>query len=163
MQPQAVREEHLNLRPADKNDRYLLAAADQKDGTRDERLARVIHAKFEAGLLKPYDYVSGYRRLMKWMESHVSYCVRFVEGYSLCWSIDVTGFSSKNFADFVRVPSCFPSKLQHPEVGEADQNCIGDRCFVDRPGPRVHRRGIRASPARLRSVTYWTILQTLTW
>jgi hypothetical protein len=65
-------ETHLNIKPADKNDRYLLAAADQKDGSRDERLARVIHAKFEAGLLKPYDYVSGYKRLMRWMESHVS-------------------------------------------------------------------------------------------
>jgi hypothetical protein len=67
----APQEAHLNLKPADKNDRYLLAAADQRDGSRDVRLARVIHAKFEAGLLKPYDYVSGYKRLNRWMESHV--------------------------------------------------------------------------------------------
>lgn len=64
-------EVHLNLRPATSGDGYSLAAADQQDGSRDERLARVIHAKFEAGLLKPYDYVSGYRRLMHWMDTHV--------------------------------------------------------------------------------------------
>lgn len=45
--------------PANKSERYLLTAADQKDGPRDERLARVIHAKFEAGLIKPYDCASG--------------------------------------------------------------------------------------------------------
>lgn len=68
---EGAHEAHLNLKPASSRDGYSLAAADQRDGTRDERLARVIHAKFEAGLLKPYDYVSGYRRLMHWMDSHV--------------------------------------------------------------------------------------------
>jgi hypothetical protein len=43
--------------PKDKTERYLMTAADQKDASRDERLARVIHAKFEAGLLQPHDYV----------------------------------------------------------------------------------------------------------
>lgn len=70
--PTESNEVHLNLRPSNQNDRYLLAAADQKEGSRDERLARVIHAKFEAGLLKPYDYVAGYRRLFRWMESNMS-------------------------------------------------------------------------------------------
>lgn len=62
--------------PADKTERFLLTAADQKDGSRDERLARVIHAKFEAGLLKPYNYVAGYTRLMRWMESQCASCCR---------------------------------------------------------------------------------------
>ncbi|KAH8927638.1 hypothetical protein BT69DRAFT_1347156 [Atractiella rhizophila] len=48
-----------------RTERYLLAAADQKDGSRDERLARVIRAKFEAGLLRPYNHVAGYTRLSK--------------------------------------------------------------------------------------------------
>ena len=39
--------------PANKRERYLLAAADQKDGPRDERLASVIKAKLDAGLIKP--------------------------------------------------------------------------------------------------------------
>lgn len=50
-----------------RTERFLLTAADQKDGSRSDRLARVIHAKFEAGLLRPYNHVAGYTRLMKWM------------------------------------------------------------------------------------------------
>jgi hypothetical protein len=46
--------------PRNKTERYLMTAADQKDASRDERLARVIHAKFEAGLLQPHDYVKVY-------------------------------------------------------------------------------------------------------
>lgn len=55
-----------------KTERYLLAAADQASGTRDERLAQVIRAKYEAGLLKPYDYSRGYARMIKWMEKNVT-------------------------------------------------------------------------------------------
>lgn len=46
-----------------------MAAADQPNGTRASRLAQVIKAKYDAGLLKPYDYVKGYERMNKWMES----------------------------------------------------------------------------------------------
>ncbi|BGP30704.1 Transcription factor [Rhodotorula toruloides] len=58
--------------PINKTERFLLTAADQKDGSRSDRLARVIHAKFEAGLLKPYNHVAGYTRLMKWMADNMS-------------------------------------------------------------------------------------------
>lgn len=54
--------------PKDKTERYFMTAADQTDASRDERLARVIQAKYEAGLLQPHDYVQGYTRLMHWME-----------------------------------------------------------------------------------------------
>jgi hypothetical protein len=61
--------EHVDpLPPSTKTERFLLTAADQESGTRDERLAAVIHAKYEAGLLKPYNYVKGYARLSRWME-----------------------------------------------------------------------------------------------
>lgn len=61
--------EHIEVLPAaTKAERFLLTAADQEDGTRDERLARVIHAKFEAGMLKPFNHVKGYTRLLRWME-----------------------------------------------------------------------------------------------
>ncbi|OXG21591.1 transcriptional regulatory protein [Cryptococcus neoformans Tu401-1] len=50
-------------------DKYLMAAADQPNGTRASRLAQVIKAKYDAGLLKPYDYAKGYERMNKWMES----------------------------------------------------------------------------------------------
>jgi hypothetical protein len=32
-------------------------------------LAQVIKAKYDAGLLKPYDYIKGYERMNKWMDS----------------------------------------------------------------------------------------------
>ena len=62
---------HIDVLPPStttKTEQFLLTAADQEDGTRDERLARVIHAKFEAGLLKPFNYVKGYARLSRWMD-----------------------------------------------------------------------------------------------
>ncbi|KDQ09218.1 hypothetical protein BOTBODRAFT_69322 [Botryobasidium botryosum FD-172 SS1] len=65
--------EHVEVLPAaTKTERFLLTAADQEDGPRDERLTRVIHAKYEAGLLKPFNYVKGYARLSRWMETNVS-------------------------------------------------------------------------------------------
>ena len=56
------------LPAATKTEQFLLTAADQASGSRDERLARVIHSKYEAGLLKPYNYVKGYARLSRWMD-----------------------------------------------------------------------------------------------
>lgn len=55
-----------------KAEKFFLTAADQEDGTRDERLTRVIHAKYEAGLLRPFNYVKGYARLSRWMDKNVS-------------------------------------------------------------------------------------------
>ncbi|KAJ3215424.1 hypothetical protein HDU67_000408 [Dinochytrium kinnereticum] len=53
-------------------EKFVLTAADPGDGTYDDRLNQVITAKFEAGLLKPYNYVNSYARLQKWMETHMS-------------------------------------------------------------------------------------------
>jgi len=68
------KEEHVPvvLPAATKTERFLLTAADQEDGSRDERLNRVIRSKYEAGLLKPYNYVKGYARLSRWMDRNVS-------------------------------------------------------------------------------------------
>ncbi|KAM6501419.1 hypothetical protein JOM56_004433 [Amanita muscaria] len=60
------------LPAATKTERFLLTAADQEDGSRDERLNRVIRSKYEAGLLKPYNYAKGYGRLSRWMDRNVS-------------------------------------------------------------------------------------------
>jgi hypothetical protein len=51
------------------SEKYFLAAADQPTGPRASRLAQVIKAKYDAGLLKPYDYIKGYERMNKWMDS----------------------------------------------------------------------------------------------
>lgn len=61
------------LPAATKKERFLLIAADQEAGSRDERLSRVIQAKYEAGLLKPYNYVKGYARLSRWMDRKYVY------------------------------------------------------------------------------------------
>jgi len=60
------------LPAATKTERFLLTAADQEPGSRDERLNRVIRSKYEAGLLKPYNYVKGYARLSRWMDRNVA-------------------------------------------------------------------------------------------
>lgn len=56
------------LPAATKAEQFLLTAADQEPGSRDQRLNRVIRSKYEAGLLKPYNYVKGYARLSRWMD-----------------------------------------------------------------------------------------------
>ncbi|KAG5654013.1 hypothetical protein H0H81_008322 [Sphagnurus paluster] len=65
------------LPSATKKERFLLTAADQESGSRNERLNRVIRSKYEAGLLKPYNYVKGYARLSRWMDSQ--YDLVFIE------------------------------------------------------------------------------------
>ncbi|KAJ2915710.1 hypothetical protein MD484_g4708, partial [Candolleomyces efflorescens] len=60
------------LPAATKTEKFLLTAADQESGSRDERLNRVIRSKYEAGLLKPYNYSNGYARLSQWMDRNVS-------------------------------------------------------------------------------------------
>ena len=57
------------LPSASKTEKFLMIAADQEPGPRNERLNRVIRSKYEAGLLKPYNYVKGYARLQRWMDS----------------------------------------------------------------------------------------------
>lgn len=50
-------------------EKFFLTAADPSDGTNEDRLTQVINAKFEAGFLKPYNYVNGYSRLQKYMDT----------------------------------------------------------------------------------------------
>lgn len=50
-------------------EKFYLTAADPSDGRLEDRLTEVINAKYEAGFLRPYNYVNGYARLQKYMES----------------------------------------------------------------------------------------------
>ncbi|KAI9102702.1 hypothetical protein DFS34DRAFT_610170 [Phlyctochytrium arcticum] len=52
-------------------ERFILTAADPKDGSSEDRLRSIINAKIEAGLVSPYNYVNGYTRLQRWMDSHM--------------------------------------------------------------------------------------------
>lgn len=53
---------------ANVQDQFYLTAADPKDGRIEDRLNEVINAKYQAGFLKPYNYVNGYARLQRYME-----------------------------------------------------------------------------------------------
>ncbi|CDS06606.1 Putative Zn(2)-C6 fungal-type DNA-bindingFT domain protein [Lichtheimia ramosa] len=53
-------------------EKFYLTAADPSDGRLEDRLTEVINAKYEAGFLKPYNYVNGYARLQKYMDNNLS-------------------------------------------------------------------------------------------
>ncbi|KAI9010370.1 hypothetical protein CLU79DRAFT_773457 [Phycomyces nitens] len=55
---------------------FFLIAADPKDGNIEDRLNQIINAKYEAGYLKPYNYVNGYARLQRYMDQHMSSTTR---------------------------------------------------------------------------------------
>ncbi|KAL7321248.1 Transcription factor [Mucor circinelloides] len=57
---------------ANVQDQFYLTAADPKDGRIEDRLNEVINAKYQAGFLKPYNYVNGYARLQRYMEQYMS-------------------------------------------------------------------------------------------
>jgi PAS domain-containing protein len=59
--------------PVDKAREYYLQAADPSgNDTPEERMGRVLRAKYDAGLLKPFNYINGYTRLSTYLESHIA-------------------------------------------------------------------------------------------
>ncbi|KAK8086666.1 hypothetical protein PG994_001640 [Apiospora phragmitis] len=59
--------------PADKTREFYLQAADPSgNDTPEERMQRVLKAKYDAGLLKPFNYIMGYARLGTYMDSHIA-------------------------------------------------------------------------------------------
>ena len=59
--------------PVDKAREYYLQAADPSgNDTPEERIQRMLKAKYDAGLLKPFNYIKGYARLSSYLESHVA-------------------------------------------------------------------------------------------
>jgi hypothetical protein len=58
---------------ADKTREYYLQAADPSgNDTAEDRMARVLRAKYDAGLLKPFNYINGYARLGKYLDGHIA-------------------------------------------------------------------------------------------
>lgn len=51
---------------------YLQAADPSGNDTPEERMQRLLRAKYEAGLLKPFNYILGYKRLSDYLDGHVS-------------------------------------------------------------------------------------------
>lgn len=58
--------------PTDKAREYYLLAADPSGKAPEERMWQVLQAKYDAGLLKPFNYVKGYQRLSAYLDKHVS-------------------------------------------------------------------------------------------
>lgn len=50
---------------------YLQVADPSGNDTPAERMERVLRAKYEAGLLKPFNYIQGYKRLLDYLETHI--------------------------------------------------------------------------------------------
>ncbi|KAI6714156.1 transcriptional regulator [Diplocarpon mali] len=58
--------------PTDKAREYYLQAADPTgNDAPEERMQRLLKAKYDAGMLKPFNYVKGYARLAAYMKSHL--------------------------------------------------------------------------------------------
>lgn len=63
--------------PEDKKSReaaefYLQVADPSGNDTPEARMERVLRAKYDAGLLKPFNYIQGYKRLQDYLESHIA-------------------------------------------------------------------------------------------
>lgn len=57
----------------DKTREYYLQAADPSGNDNpEERMARVLKAKYDAGLLKPFNYVNGYARMGRYLDGHIA-------------------------------------------------------------------------------------------
>jgi hypothetical protein len=58
--------------PTDKAREYYLQAADPTgNDAPEERMQRLLKAKYDAGMLKPFNYVKGYLRLSAYMDGHI--------------------------------------------------------------------------------------------
>ncbi|KAK0706966.1 hypothetical protein B0T26DRAFT_656249 [Lasiosphaeria miniovina] len=59
--------------PTDKAREYYFQAADPSgNADPEERMQHVLRAKYEAGLLKPFNYIKGYARLSGYLDTHVA-------------------------------------------------------------------------------------------
>jgi hypothetical protein len=59
--------------PPDKAREYYLQAADPTgNDAPEERMQRLLRAKYDAGMLKPFNYVKGYARLSAYMDGHMA-------------------------------------------------------------------------------------------
>ncbi|KAI1153268.1 meiosis protein SPO22/ZIP4 like-domain-containing protein [Nemania diffusa] len=59
--------------PPDKTREFYLQAADPSgNDTPEARMQRVLRAKYDAGLLKPFNYIKGYARLSNYMDGHIA-------------------------------------------------------------------------------------------
>lgn len=73
MPPPSTEQPNSGVIPADKTREFYLQAADPSgNDTPEARMQRVMKAKYDAGLLKPFNYIKGYARLSSYMDGHIA-------------------------------------------------------------------------------------------
>lgn len=73
MPPPSTEQASTSANPADKTREFYLQAADPSgNDTPEARMQRVMKAKYDAGLLKPFNYIKGYARLSSYMDGHIA-------------------------------------------------------------------------------------------
>ncbi|KAI0843290.1 meiosis protein SPO22/ZIP4 like-domain-containing protein [Hypoxylon sp. FL0890] len=73
MPPPSAEHASSSIVPADKTREFYLQAADPSgNDTPEARMQRVMKAKYDAGLLKPFNYIKGYARLSSYMDGHIA-------------------------------------------------------------------------------------------
>jgi hypothetical protein len=55
---------------------YMMAADPSGTDPPEERMQKLLKAKYDAGMLKPFNYVNGYARLNKYMEKNMNFVSR---------------------------------------------------------------------------------------
>lgn len=58
--------------PSTKAEFYLQVADPSGNDTPEARMERVLRAKYDAGLLKPFNYILGYKKLQDYLETHIA-------------------------------------------------------------------------------------------
>lgn len=64
--------EDARSRPQSAAEFYLQVADPSGNDTPEARMERVLRAKYDAGLLKPFNYIQGYTRLNDYLETHIA-------------------------------------------------------------------------------------------
>ncbi|KAI1210702.1 uncharacterized protein F4807DRAFT_459543 [Annulohypoxylon truncatum] len=73
MPPPSTEQASSSIVPVDKTREFYLQAADPSgNDTPEARMQRVMKAKYDAGLLKPFNYIKGYARLSSYMDGHIA-------------------------------------------------------------------------------------------
>ncbi|KAI2632325.1 meiosis protein SPO22/ZIP4 like-domain-containing protein [Hypoxylon sp. NC1633] len=73
MPPPSAEQASSSIIQPDKTREFYLQAADPSgNDTPEARMQRVMKAKYDAGLLKPFNYIKGYARLSSYMDGHIA-------------------------------------------------------------------------------------------
>lgn len=70
--PTTSNTEDARSRPQSAAEFYLQVADPSGNDTPEARMERVLRAKYDAGLLKPFNYIQGYKRLQDYLETHIA-------------------------------------------------------------------------------------------